>query len=203
MERGFIFLASKDVKERKKKKVPIHRNARKVFEHLLHDADCEFVFAENKKVMSPKMFRQELKEACAAVGITYGMKVEGGFRFHDTRRTVKSYMVAAGLNKVVIDLMLGHSLRGMDAFYINLDDAVYHAEMEKYTVWLDDMVSSVNKVDQSVDQIGKRGQTTMHPTPCNYLVPEVGIEPTRPQGTGDFESPASTSFTTPACGFRL
>jgi hypothetical protein len=29
-------------------------------------------------------------------------------------------------------------------------------------------------------------------------VPEVGIEPTLSQGKGDFESPASTSFTTPA-----
>ena len=30
------------------------------------------------------------------------------------------------------------------------------------------------------------------------LVPEVGIEPTRTLGPGDFESPASTNFTTPA-----
>ena len=32
-------------------------------------------------------------------------------------------------------------------------------------------------------------------------MPEDGIEPSRPQGAGDFESPASTSFTTPALGF--
>ena len=30
------------------------------------------------------------------------------------------------------------------------------------------------------------------------MVPEVGIEPTWAHGPGDFESPASTSFTTPA-----
>ncbi len=30
------------------------------------------------------------------------------------------------------------------------------------------------------------------------MVPAVGIEPTRPQGTRDFESRASTSSTTPA-----
>ncbi len=35
-------------------------------------------------------------------------------------------------------------------------------------------------------------------TPLILLVPEVGIEPTRTQGPGDFESPASTYFTTPA-----
>ncbi len=32
------------------------------------------------------------------------------------------------------------------------------------------------------------------------MVPEVGLEPTWAQGPGDFESPASTSFTTPASG---
>ena len=32
----------------------------------------------------------------------------------------------------------------------------------------------------------------------NKMVPEVGIEPTRARGPLDFESSASTSFTTPA-----
>ena len=30
------------------------------------------------------------------------------------------------------------------------------------------------------------------------MVPEAGFEPARAQGPGDFESPAYTSFTTPA-----
>jgi hypothetical protein len=34
--------------------------------------------------------------------------------------------------------------------------------------------------------------------PVQLLVPEVGIEPTRTQGPEDFESSASTNFTTPA-----
>ena len=38
--------------------------------------------------------------------------------------------------------------------------------------------------------------------PLNLLVPEVGIEPTWSRGPGDFESPASTSFTTPAGWLR-
>ena len=43
----------------------------------------------------------------------------------------------------------------------------------------------------------KRPQTSRL-QPLNELVPEVGIEPTLSRGKGDFESPASTSFTTPA-----
>ena len=34
--------------------------------------------------------------------------------------------------------------------------------------------------------------------PLKSLMPEVGFEPTWARGPGDFESPASTSFTTPA-----
>ena len=34
--------------------------------------------------------------------------------------------------------------------------------------------------------------------PLIYMVPAVGIEPTRSRGTRDFESRASTSSTTPA-----
>ena len=32
------------------------------------------------------------------------------------------------------------------------------------------------------------------------MVPEEGVEPSWARGPGDFESPASTSFTTPASG---
>lgn len=32
------------------------------------------------------------------------------------------------------------------------------------------------------------------------MVPEAGVEPAQSQGPGDFESPAYTSFTTPAQG---
>lgn len=41
-------------------------------------------------------------------------------------------------------------------------------------------------------------QKALNPEGLKYMVPAVGIEPTRPQGTRDFESRASTSSTTPA-----
>ena len=47
----------------------------------------------------------------------------------------------------------------------------------------------------------KKGLRLFRLQSLDFMVPEVGIEPTLPQGKGDFESPASTSFTTPACEF--
>ena len=43
----------------------------------------------------------------------------------------------------------------------------------------------------------------MSVNPLILLVPEAGVEPAQAQGPGDFESPAYTSFTTPAQGFFL
>ena len=52
----------------------------------------------------------------------------------------------------------------------------------------------VNPIDWQIPQLAA-------PQIGSYIqkmVPEVGIEPTRTQGPGDFESPASTNSTTPA-----
>ena len=38
---------------------------------------------------------------------------------HDLRRTVKTNMLAAGVDKTYRDLALGHSLQGMDAHCIH------------------------------------------------------------------------------------
>ena len=58
-------------------------------------------------------------------------------------------------------------------------------------------VQGVYRLGKSVFP-NKKGFRPKTPKPLYYLVPEVGIEPTRTQGPGDFESPASTYFTTPA-----
>ena len=49
----------------------------------------------------------------------------------------------------------------------------------------------------------KKKRLTKTVNPLILLVPEVGIEPTRTQSSEDFESSASTNFTTPAHGTRF
>jgi hypothetical protein len=61
-------------------------------------------------------------------------------------------MLSAGVSKVYCDLILGHSLQGMDAHYIVPDDDTLRQAMERYTAWLDDRIAHVLAiVDQSVD----------------------------------------------------
>ena len=72
---------------------------------------------------------------------------------HDFRRTVKTYMVDAGVNKVYRDTILGHSLKGMDTHYIKPPESSLKTAMDKYTDWLDSGVEAENQnVDYSVDQ---------------------------------------------------
>ena len=58
-------------------------------------------------------------------------------------------MLSAGVDKVHRDLILGHSLQGMDVHYMAPDDETLKQAMDKYTRWIDDQIANV---DQSVDQ---------------------------------------------------
>ena len=60
-------------------------------------------------------------------------------------------MLSAGVAKVYCDLILGHSLQGMDVHYVVPDDDTLKQAMEKYTDWLDDKIAhALANVDQSV-----------------------------------------------------
>ena len=82
--------------------------------------------------------------ACKYAGIPYGRKTLNGITFHDIRRTVKTYMLKAGVDKVYRDLILGHSLTGMDVHYLVPTDESLTKAMEKYTQWLDAQLKSAN-----------------------------------------------------------
>jgi integrase len=60
-----------------------------------------------------------LKKSFAAAGeragIPNGQDHPKGIVFHDIRRTVKTNMLNAGIDKVYRDVISGHSLPGMDA----------------------------------------------------------------------------------------
>ncbi|MBC8430950.1 MAG: hypothetical protein H8D96_03425 [Desulfobacterales bacterium] len=56
-----------------------------------------------------------------------------GIIFHDFRRTVKTNMLNAGVDKVHRDLILRHSLKGMDVHYMALSDDSLKEAMDKYT----------------------------------------------------------------------
>ena len=74
-------------------------------------------------------------------GIPQGRDEPDGLTFHDIRRTVKTNMLNAGVDKVHRDMILGHSFHGMDVHYMAPSEDDLHRAMAKYTEWLDGQIA--------------------------------------------------------------
>ncbi|MFH2000184.1 MAG: site-specific integrase [Planctomycetota bacterium] len=146
----FVRLPADDVKERKPKSIPINRHVKNVLGDLdrVRSLQHEHVITYRGHPIAMGL-RKSLVAACKAAGIPYGMKTPGGLRFHDIRTTVKTNMLRAGVDKALRDMILGHSLQGMDAYYLKPTDDDLRQAMDKYTAWID---AQLQFLDQSIDQ---------------------------------------------------
>jgi hypothetical protein len=62
------------------------------------------------------------------------------------RRTVKTHMLYAGVDKVHRDLILGHSLKGMDVHYLAPSEESLKKAMDQYTEWLDKKIADAQNL---------------------------------------------------------
>jgi len=137
-ERGFIILPPDMVKEGREKHVPINHHVvealGEVPQILLNDYVITY---RGESINNHGGFQRGFKAACCRAKVPYGRKVDQGMTFHDLRRTVKTNMLKAGVDKVYRDTILGHSIQGMDRYYIVPTDKDLSKAMEKYTKWVD------------------------------------------------------------------
>jgi integrase len=98
-------------------------------------------------------FKHSLKRACERASLPYGRNIDNGITFHDFRRTAKTNMLKAGVRGVYRDLIIGHSLKGMDIHYIAPSDDDLHEAMQIYTDWLEGQLESEN-VDKALTNTG-------------------------------------------------
>ena len=138
-----------------KKSIPINHHVKAVLKRIFLSkvVHADSVFTYRDKSIRAKI-SNAFKGTCNRAGIPYGTKVENGVRFHDIRTTFKTNMLRAGVDKVLRDTILGHSLKGMDAYYLKPTDEDLKEAMDKFTAWIDAQLESV---DQIVDQEGKSG----------------------------------------------
>jgi len=136
---GFIRLTGNETKEKQQKRIPINTNVKTVLESIPQSSKHDHIISYHGKPIAAGL-RKSMMAACKAIGITYGMDKPGGLRFHDLRTSVKTYMLKAGIDKAIRDTILGHSLEGMDMYYIKPTDQDLHDAMVRYTKWLDEQV---------------------------------------------------------------
>ena len=139
-EKGFIRLPVGTTKEGKPKSIPINWHVREVLSRLPRSLHHDYVFTYHGQRI--KNLRRSFESACRKAGIPYGRKTENGLVFHDIRRTVKTNMMRAGVDKALRDTILGHSLQGMDTYYLKPGDEDLKAAIDKYTTWMDAQIAS-------------------------------------------------------------
>ena len=147
-----IRLPAHATKEKRPKNIPINAQVKKVLQaqrFVTRRSDHDYVFTHRGK--SIESFRRAMINACERSEILYGRETESGIIFHDIRRTVKTFMVRAGIDAVYRNAILGHSQQGMDKHYMKPSDEDLHTAMEKFSSWLQAEIASV---DHMVDQEG-------------------------------------------------
>jgi integrase len=152
-EKGFIRLPAEITKENKPKSIPINHHVKEVLDSIPRALHHDSVFTYHGRAIGAKI-RNAFKGACGRAGIPYGTKTENGVRFHDIRATFKTNMLRASIDKVLRDSILGHSLKGMDVYYLKPSDKDLKEAMDKFTIWID---AQFPNVDHSVDQEAKSG----------------------------------------------
>jgi integrase len=137
-EKEVIRLPSELTKEARAKIIPINHHVRKVLAALPRALHLDFVFTYRfEPIGTLGGIKKSFNTACAKAGIPQGQDEPEGIIFHDIRRTVKTNMLNAGVDKVHRDIILGHSLHGMDVHYMAPSEEDLHLAIAKYTEWLD------------------------------------------------------------------
>ena len=134
----FIRLPGEITKTGDPRDIPINHHVKSALDALPRSINHNFVFTFRGKPFTHKNgFVHSLKSTCKKAGIPYGRNDENGITMHDTRRTLKTNMLSAGIDKVYRDKILGHSLTGMDVHYLAPDEDTLKDQMEQFTQWLD------------------------------------------------------------------
>ena len=144
-EKGVIRLPADVTKESRAKVVPMNYHVKEVLAGLTRTIHHDFVFTyKGEPIGTNGGFKKSFITACARAGIPQGHNEPTGITFHDIRRTVKTNMLSAGVDKVYRDTILGHSLQGMDVHYMAPSEDDLHRAMAKYTEWLDGQFANVS-----------------------------------------------------------
>lgn len=140
-----------DLTKEKRRSIPINHHVKATLAELPRAIHHDYVLTYlNEPIVTPGGIKNSFISTCGKAGIPYGQHEPNGITFHDIRRTVKTNMLNAGVDKVHRDIILGHALHGMDVHYMAPSEDDLHCAMDKYTGWIDSHI--LQNVDQIVDQ---------------------------------------------------
>ena len=129
-------LPAEITKENRDKSIPVNHHVSKALKGLPRAIKHDYIITYRGEPLNAKFsLKKQFSDTSRKAEIVSGRKE--GITFHDIRRTVKTNMLRAGIDKVYRDTILGHSLKGMDVNYIVPTDNTLTKAMAQYTEWLD------------------------------------------------------------------
>jgi len=150
LENNFFRLPPELTKEKKPKSIPFNYHVAEVLSNVPRAIHHDYVFTYHGNAFSEGGIRRSFRTACINAGVPFGRKTQNGITFHDIRRTVKTHLLYAGVDKVRRDAIVGHSLKGMDVHYIVLSDESLRESMDRYTRWLDEQIEEADRLLKNV-----------------------------------------------------
>jgi hypothetical protein len=133
--------------------IPINHYVKRVLADLQRTIHHDLVFTyRHEPIGTLGGIKKSFITACERAGIGQGRAEAEGLIFRDIRRTVKTNMLRAGVDKAYRDVILGHSLKGMDIHYIAPSGDDLHRAMGIYPAWID--AQFANR-DHFRDQVNK------------------------------------------------
>lgn len=107
LKKRMIHLGSEDTKEGQSKRVPVSKTLKAILKNIPQAIHDNHVFLyKGKPISNPA---EGLKNGCEKAGIVYGQKEKDGFVFKDLRRTAKTNMRKAGIDRNLRMAIFGHS----------------------------------------------------------------------------------------------
>jgi integrase len=148
----FIRLPKEITKEKRPKNIPINHHVKTVLDSIPRHLKHNFVFTYKGGPITQKDgLKRSFRTACKNAKIPCGQKTPNGITPHDFRRTMKTNMLSAGVDKAHRDMIVGHSLHGMDAIYLVENDEALRAAMDKFTKWIDKQLNTAI-INQTINQ---------------------------------------------------
>ena len=134
-----------NTKEKGVKIIPISNNVRRILNEqreamLKEGARSDIVFPLKSREIPKATLSREFMKDCQKAGIPAGRKTKDGITFHDIRTTVKTNMLNASVDGTFRDALLGHSRKGMDKHYIQIDPKDLSSHLAVYERWLNESV---------------------------------------------------------------
>lgn len=152
---GIIRLPKEKTKTRSDRVIPINHHVKEALSLVTRALHHDFVFTyKGEPIKGRGGLKRSIQTAYKNAGIPYGMGTPGGERFHDIRRSVKTFMLSAGVDKVYRDTIIGHSLKGMDVHYTVPSDEDLKGAMDVYTAWVDRQIEAAKKKAEEERTVG-------------------------------------------------